>query len=114
MTQLEKSSFLQLPHAFASEPHDRTDLLQRHRFVAIQTEVESKDVTLAIIQVFERSGNLIGYIPLEEGRIRPVLLGVGEHTEQRADRRAGAGIPGRCSGLRMPACGRAGMGFPAP
>src|SRR5256885_13919523 len=42
--------FLDLPHAFAGYAEQRADLLERHRLLALQSEIQSQDLRLALLE----------------------------------------------------------------
>ncbi len=53
MTKLAEGALLQLANALARQIHGAADLLQRHRLIAVETEVEADDAELALNFTFD-------------------------------------------------------------
>jgi hypothetical protein len=51
VTQPRERLFLDLPHPLARDPQERADLLERHRLLVIQPEIQAQDLRLTLFQV---------------------------------------------------------------
>src|SRR6478672_10148469 len=54
VSQARQRLLLDLPHALARDAEQRTDLFERHRLLAIEAEVQTQDLGLALLQAGER------------------------------------------------------------
>ena len=73
---------LDLPHPFARDPQKAPDLLERHRLLAVQAEVEPQDLRLALLQVRERLLDALGERLLERLLVRRRVQVVGQVVEE--------------------------------
>src|SRR2546429_9518478 len=62
--------FLDLPHAFAGYAEQRADLLERHRLLALQSEIQSQDLRLPVLE-----GRHHSLDPLRQGVPEDPVLG---------------------------------------
>src|SRR5262245_42547933 len=82
MPQPRQRLLLDLAHPLARDPEQRADLFERHRLLALEAEIESQDLRLALFEGRENALDRFCEGVLEDLVVGTGILGVGEIVEQ--------------------------------
>src|SRR5829696_6842395 len=82
VAQARERLLLDLPHALARDAEERPDLLERHRLLAVEPEVEAEDLRLALLQPRQRLLDRLGERLLEGLLVGRRVDVVGEVVEE--------------------------------
>jgi len=82
MPQSGECLLLDLSNALSRDPHHSANLLERHRVLAVESEVQAEDTRFAFLQGRQHFPDGIGEGSFERLLVRPGILGVGQLVEQ--------------------------------
>src|SRR6266508_923609 len=82
MPQSRQRLFLELSNPFAGDPQLRPELLERHRLLPFEPEVQPQDASLALLQRREYRLDRFGERMLEDLVVRTGIRRVGEIIQQ--------------------------------
>ena len=74
--------FLYLPNTLASKPESRSDLIERHRFFAVEAEIQTQDLSFSSSETAESGVNLAAQTSMHYVVFRGFLPVIWKHIQQ--------------------------------